>query len=80
MSESDILNKTFIVRLEKMTIKEIKKFAAEKGIMLPKKAKKAELIHCIQKAEGNNECYSTMKCDNTDCLWFNDCVKAFLKA
>ena len=65
-----------------MTIKEIRKLAQEKGILLPKikKAKKAELIHCIQKAEGNNECYSTMKCDNTDCLWSNDCVKAFLKA
>lgn len=44
-----------------MIIKEIRKFANEKGIVLPKKATKEVLIHTIQVAEGNNSCYATKK-------------------
>ena len=44
-----------------MIIKEIRKFADEKGIVLPKKATKEVLIHTIQVAEGNNSCYATKK-------------------
>lgn len=53
-----------------MIIKEIRKFANEKGIVLPKKATKEVLIHTIQVAEGNNSCYATKKnCYNHSCLW-----------
>ena len=44
-----------------MIIKEIRKFANEKGIVLPKKATKEVLIHTIQVAEGNNSCNKKKK-------------------
>ena len=59
-----------------MTTKEIREFAKGKNIILPKKAKKAELIRYIQKSEGNCECYSTKKCDNISCCWYKDCAKS----
>lgn len=57
-----------------MTIKEIRELAQEKGILLPKtkKAKKADLVHLFQHAEGNDACYATQKCDNASCLWYTD--------
>ena len=61
-----------------MIIKEIRKFANEKGIVLPKKATKEVLIHTIQVAEGNNSCYATKKiCYDHSCLWHKDCRKTF---
>ena len=61
-----------------MIIKEIRKFANEKGIVLPKIATKEVLIHTIQVAEGNNSCYATKKnCYDNSCLWYEDCRKTF---
>ncbi len=58
-----------------MLIREIRLFAMQKNILLPKRAKKADLIHCIQKCEGNTACYAAQKCNNTVCLWYADCQK-----
>jgi hypothetical protein len=36
-----------------------------------------ELIRAIQRAEGNRDCYlsaQVAKCDQTNCLWREDCV------
>lgn len=60
-----------------MIIKEIRKFANEKGIVLPKKATKEVLIHSIQRNEGNQACYAKQACNNNVCLWFKDCKRAF---
>lgn len=60
-----------------MIIKEIRKFANEKGIILPKKATKEILIHTIQIAEGNNSCYAKKNCYDNSCLWYKDCRKTF---
>ena len=65
-----------IRRRSRMTIKEIRIFAETKGISLPKRAKKADLIHSIQRFEGNEACYGTKQCANTRCLWHQDCIKA----
>ena len=59
-----------------MTIKGIRIFAKEKGFILPIKATKEVLIHNIQKYEENQACYATKVCDNYNCLWSKDCVKA----
>ena len=37
---------------------------------------KAEIIHMIQKNEGNTPCYKgsiSSSCGQTDCCWFKDC-------
>lgn len=60
-----------------MIVKEIRVFANEKGITLPKKSTKEELIHIIQAAEGNESCYANKDCNNNICLWYKDCRKAF---
>lgn len=60
-----------------MTIKEIKEFAKSKGIKLGAIKKKDAIIHAIQRAEGNFECYGTAKdgfCDQYNCLWRKDCL------
>jgi len=38
---------------------------------------KVELIHSIQRAEGNTACYGTSKgkCPYTDCCFMADCLK-----
>jgi hypothetical protein len=59
-----------------MTMTEIKKIAATKGIDKPK-GKKVDLIRQIQAAEGNNGCFSTGisdVCGQSTCLWREDCV------
>ena len=63
------------MRRSRMTIKEIRIFAETKGINLPKRAKKADLIHSIQRFEGNETCYGTKPCANTGCLWHQDCIR-----
>lgn len=59
-----------------MTIAEIKKIAASKGIEKAK-GKKADLIREIQAVEGHNSCFSTGisdVCGQCSCLWRQDCT------
>lgn len=61
-----------------MHINQIRHMAAEKNIH-PLPRKKIDIIHSIQKKEGNNPCYSTgvsKTCGQENCLWRNDCLKA----
>lgn len=60
-----------------LTNKEIRDFAEKKQIKLPARAKKSEMIHIIQKAEGNLPCYATKLCNNFNCLWYNNCQNAY---
>jgi hypothetical protein len=58
-----------------MNMKEIKKIAAERGVV-PGKLKKAELVRAIQRAENNPECFMIGmldQCVEYDCLWRDDC-------
>jgi hypothetical protein len=57
-------------------IGQIKNKAKELGIE-PGKMKKAELIHSIQRAEGNTACYGTAQgwCDQEGCCFRGDCLK-----
>lgn len=59
-----------------MNLKEVKAMAKDLGIA-PKSLKKAELIQAIQQAENNPVCFgsSVGTCEQTECLWFKDCVK-----
>ena len=43
----------------------------------PGKMKKSDLIHAIQRAEGNYTCYgwSNGNCLNIDCCFMADCLK-----
>lgn len=61
-----------------LTNKDIRDFAERKQIKLPKKAKKSEMIHIIQKAEGNLPCYSTKSCINFNCFWYRNCQKEYI--
>lgn len=54
------------------TIKEIKAIAKDRDIQIPKKAKKADMIHILQEQEGNNPCYATKQCNIDMCLWYKD--------
>jgi len=45
----------------------------------PGKLNKTKLIHMIQKAENNEQCYASSavtSCGQDDCLWRSDCLKA----
>jgi hypothetical protein len=58
-----------------MTKEEVKKIAAQKGIVSGR-LRKDELIRRIQISEGNAPCYATGKasvCGQTQCLWRADC-------
>lgn len=61
-----------------LTNKDIRDFAERKQIKLPKRAKKYEMIHIIQKAEGNLPCYSTKSCINFNCFWYSNCQKEYI--
>jgi hypothetical protein len=44
-----------------------------------KAANKSELVHRIQRAEGNFDCFASPingVCDQTGCLWRDDCFDA----
>ena len=62
-----------------MKMPEIKMKAKALGIN-PGKMKKTELIHAIQAAEGNAQCYgwSNGHCPNIDCCFMKDCLKTRL--
>jgi hypothetical protein len=60
-----------------MKVKEIQSLARSMNLKTGK-LKKAELIHMIQDAEGNNTCYGTSEvnsCGQDNCLWRTDCLK-----
>ena len=59
-----------------MKVAEIKQKAGLLGIKAAN-MKKAELIHAIQKAEGNNPCFGTAKdsCPYTNCCFMKDCLR-----
>ena len=64
-----------------MKLQEIKGIAGKMGIIAGKMNKTA-LIRAIQRAEGNVDCYAVRQgheCDQTNCLWREDCMKAILK-
>ena len=59
-----------------MNMQQLKEIAKERGIK-PGSLKKAELIHAIQSAEGNETCFGTGKaedCGQDNCLWKEDCI------
>jgi hypothetical protein len=58
-----------------MKIADIKKRAADMGLTLQAQ-KKADLIRAIQKAEGNDQCFSSGRnsCDQISCCWRDDCL------
>ncbi len=60
-----------------MNVNEVKKRAVDLGVKVMKGLKKADMIHAIQKAEGNNECFghSIDFCGQNDCAWRKDCLK-----
>ena len=59
-----------------MNMAEIRKKAIGLSIN-PGKTKKADLIHAIQSAEGNQQCYgrSGGSCPYLDCCFREDCLK-----
>ena len=59
-----------------MKVADIKKKAKGLGVE-PGKMKKAELIHAVQRAEGNQPCFgkSNGNCSNIDCCFMDDCLK-----
>jgi predicted metal-binding transcription factor (methanogenesis marker protein 9) len=59
-----------------MAMAEIKEKAKNLGITAGN-MKKTELIHAIQRAEGNNTCYGTTNgtCQWTECCFRPDCLK-----
>ncbi len=62
-----------------MNIKYIQSIA-HSMYLKPGKLKKTDLIHLIQKEEGNNVCYASSavsSCGQDICLWRTDCLKAF---
>lgn len=67
------------VATKRMSMPEIKAKAKDLGIR-PGKMKKAELIHAIQEAEGNTQCFgrSNGECPYTECCFRPDCLKTRL--
>lgn len=60
-----------------MRVEEVRKIARGMGTRLGR-MKKAELIHRIQRAEGNIPCFGTDRvgaCEEMGCLWREDCIK-----
>jgi hypothetical protein len=59
-----------------MKMPEIKMKAKALGLTVGK-MRKTELIHAIQAAEGNTQCYgwSNGHCPNIDCCFMKDCLK-----
>ncbi len=59
-----------------MKLSEIKMKAKALGLS-PGKMSKVELIHAIQLAEGNTQCFGTSngRCPYTNCCFMKDCLK-----
>lgn len=61
-----------------MKLQDIRTLAKQQQIK-PGNASKTQLIKKIQLHEGNFDCYTTASlgiCDQTDCLWREDCFTA----
>ncbi len=59
-----------------MNMTKIRSIAKEQGVK-PGRLRKTELIHVIQDAEGNPQCFNTnfsAECGQERCLWREDCV------
>jgi len=62
-----------------MKFNQIRKMAKEMGINTYR-MKKIDIIHSIQRAENNMQCYGTdrvVQCGEESCLWRNDCLALF---
>ncbi len=61
-----------------MKMSEIRKIAKGMNITGIGKMNKTALIHSIQSAEGNSQCFATNpgSCGQSQCLWLEDCLKA----
>ncbi len=59
-----------------MNLTTVKSIAKQAGLKIGK-LKKDELIRAIQKQEGNFPCFGTAngECDQTECIWREDCLK-----
>lgn len=59
-----------------MKVDDIRTIARDMGIK-PGKLNKTQLVRTIQREEGNYECFATStdesSCDQTGCLWREDC-------
>jgi hypothetical protein len=61
-----------------MRIQDIREIAKKNGVKAGKLSK-TNLIRAIQKAEGNNDCFSSQQasgCNQMNCLWREDCANA----
>ena len=59
-----------------MNLQSIRQTAKALGIA-PGKLPKTELIHRIQRAEGNFDCFGSAnrgECDQLNCVWRDDCL------
>ena len=59
-----------------MKMPELREKAKALGLV-PRKMKKADLIHAIQRKEGHTPCFGTANgyCPYTDCCFMGDCLK-----
>jgi len=65
-----------------MNMQEIRTVARDLGVS-PGRATKAELVHRIQRAEGNFDCFATATlgiCDQAGCRWRDDCFREAARA
>lgn len=59
-----------------MTLKQVREIAKQKQIKVGN-MKKENIIRAIQRAEGNFDCFGTATagiCDQTNCIWRDDCL------
>jgi hypothetical protein len=63
-----------------MKVQEIREIAGKMSIRAGK-MNKTDLIRTIQRAEGNADCFALKghECDQINCLWREDCMKATIK-
>lgn len=65
--------------MPKIPFNEVRARAKALGVKQPRGANKPTLVRLIQLAEGNFDCFGKAEngeCDQTDCLWREDCFKA----
>ena len=64
-----------------MRVEQIRTKARDLGVT-PGRLGKVDLIRLVQREEGNFDCFATAIsgiCDQTDCLWRDDCFAAAKK-